>query len=191
MRTLMEDGARKVLAGVTSIEEVLPVFTRIRCHCTNTAPTMRPGRLFKGLIDAPSDSSAHDRIKQRGLFPSTIAEDVGAGGGRQQAFGETLAFTRIQPATLLRAVFPACGPGVHLLPGPGARFLQQALVRAGVRLSEGKQVCRGPWRKKALSSLPLLTIRLVEAGNTVGELETILERYAQFTERQEVSSARS
>ncbi|HEY3997381.1 MAG TPA: type II secretion system F family protein [Candidatus Xenobia bacterium] len=140
------------------------------------------GRLLKGLIDAPSERSAHDKVKERGLFPSAVTEDTGETGIRRGASGETLAFTMIQIATLLRAGMPLPAALESVSSQVTVPALQRALVRSRVRLSEGKNLAEAMADETVF---PPLLIRLVEAGNTVGELENILERFAQFTERQD------
>lgn len=140
------------------------------------------GRVLKGLIDAPSQTSAYERVKQRGLFPSVITEDTGQAGGQRATPGEVLAFTVIQLATLLRAGIPLPAALESIATQVEVPSLQRALVRARVRLSEGQTLAEAMAEERAF---PPLLIRLVEAGNTVGELETILERFAQFVERQE------
>ncbi|MHB2021293.1 MAG: type II secretion system F family protein [Candidatus Xenobia bacterium] len=140
------------------------------------------GRMLKGLIDAPSSASAYERVKQRGLFPASISEDSGRATGARGVAGETMAFTLVQLSTLLRAGVPLPSAMESLSTQVENSTMQRALVRVRVRLSEGTSFAEALSQERIF---PPLLIRLVEAGSSVGDMENILERFAEFVERQE------
>lgn len=137
------------------------------------------GKVTSGVIDAPSSAAAYERVRQQGLFPSKIREEQETGTASATK-PENLAFALVQLATLIRAGMPLPQAIASLAGQVPDRALQRGLARVRVRLQEGVSF------STALAETPVfgtLLARLVEAGQSVGTLEVLLEEYARFIER--------
>lgn len=137
------------------------------------------GKAANGLIDAPSRSLAYERVRGQGLFPSRIEEERATGGGGRTS-PESLAFALIQLSTLLRAGIPLTTSIDSLVGQLPDRTLQRAFARVRVRLQEGASFAQALGESNVFG--PLLP-RLVSAGESVGNIDTLLEEYAGFIER--------
>ena len=163
------------------------------------------GKEQKGRIEAETEQAAAAALKQKGLFPTSITEVKGKGGGKQEAAkpgaakaggvfsafamlgapklnGKQLTqFTR-QLATLLDAGLPL----VRAL-----RTLErQARKDAGLKrvLGDlGNSVEGGSTFSEALAmhskSFNKLYVNMVRAGEASGAMETVLNRLAEFMEK--------
>ncbi|MBM3461829.1 MAG: type II secretion system F family protein [Armatimonadetes bacterium] len=136
------------------------------------------GKTTHGIIDAPSRAVAYERVRAQGLFPSTLTEDTATAGTRSRP--ENVSFALIQLATLLRAGMPLPQAIEALVSQVPDRTLQRALARIRVRLQEGTSFADALGDTTVFG--PLLA-RLVQAGESVGQLDTLLEEYANFIER--------
>jgi general secretion pathway protein F len=137
------------------------------------------GKASTGLIDAPSRTSAYERVRGLGLFPSQINEE-GAREIRGKSNPESISFTLVQLATLLRAGVPLPQAIDSMVSAVPDRVLQRALARIRVRLQEGTSFAQAVSETAVFG--PLLG-RLVSAGANVGQLDVMLEEYAHFIER--------
>lgn len=133
------------------------------------------GRKVKGLVAAVSYAAAHQRIKERKVFPTKIDEDFGAKGS--QAGDDDLAYTILQLAALLKSGIPmdeALGSLAQSAENPKMR---KALARVQVRLREGESLS-GSLTEDSI--FPPMLVRMVSAGEESGQPGVILERYATF-----------
>jgi general secretion pathway protein F len=142
-----------------------------------------------GVIDAPSQRDAAERLKKEGLFPRTVvpAEEAVTGGSfsslRHRVSLPDLALMTRRLATLLGSAVPVYEAiatlGAQEKPGE----LKKILGRLQERLAEGSGLA------KAMAAEPRVFsdsyVSMVAAGEVSGALELVLERLAEFLEDQD------
>ncbi len=149
----------------------------------------RDGREVSGLIDAPSQREATERLKRDGLFPRAISpeEEITPGGTlkslrRRVTLSELSLMTR-RLATLLGSAVPVYEAIATLHAQESAGELKNILGRVRERLAEGSGLA------KAMASEPRVFgesyVSMVAAGEASGALESVLERLAEFLEDQD------
>ena len=153
--------------------------------------TDREGRVSEGVVEAPEERSARDRLREMGYLP-----------------------IRVWPASARPD--KAAGPSAKGRPGRGARrdllpFLQglTTLLRAGIPLDRSLEMLRDLFRARAMggvadallsdvragssladamrkapgSPFSRFTVQMVSAGQATGRLEDALDQAYQFLER--------
>ena len=133
------------------------------------------GKAIQGMVAAASRSQAHQKLRERGLFPTRIEEDLG--GATRQAGSEDLAYTVLQLATLLKSGIPMDEALESLAETAESVRLRRSLARVRVRLREGEQLS-GAMAED--DTFPPMLVRMVGAGEEAGQPGVILERYATF-----------
>lgn len=136
------------------------------------------GKEKKGLIDASSSSAAYQKLKEQGLFPSSLQEN--SGSGSRSVGDEALAHLVTQMASLLKSGIPVDEALESLALSEGNRQIQSGLSRVRVRLREG-QTLAGSLAQEDL--FPIMLLRMVEAGEESGKLPEILQRFADYLQR--------
>ncbi len=155
------------------------------------------GKESKGFVDADNEQEATARLKQQGLFPTSMAvSKVSSGKGGKGAkagggafFGgpkiprKDLTTTTRQLATLLQAGLPLVR-ALHTLERQ-AKGQRPALYK--VLGSLAAQVEGGSTFSEALASHPKsfnkLYVSMVRAGEASGALEVVLTRLSEFMEK--------
>ncbi len=143
----------------------------------------RQGKVSEGLIDAPSVKSAYSRLKEKGLFPRDIKVDTSASG--THVGKETLAFALTQISSLLSAGVPMTKALDSLLGQVESKNLGRAFARLKTAIEEGKTFSEGLRNDRIF---PPLLVKMAQAGESVGNLELILDRYAEFLEKESQSA---
>ena len=138
------------------------------------------GARVSGLIDAPSTASAFSKLKSQGFFPTELKEETG-GGYRTSVPPSELIFALDQLATLLRAGIPLPEALDTLSQQVGHETLSRGLAKVKVRLEEGDSFAGA---LASESVFPPLLVRMVDAAESVGTVDVILERYSQFLEKE-------
>lgn len=133
------------------------------------------GKPAKGLVAAVSRTAAHQRIKERGIFPTKILEDTGTKGA--QVGDDDLAYTVLQLAALLKSGIPMDEALGSLAESAESPKMRKALARVQVRLREGESLS-GSLTEDAI--FPPMLVRMVGAGEEAGQPGEILDRYARF-----------
>jgi general secretion pathway protein F len=141
----------------------------------------KKGKLTEGIIDAPSRSEAYARLKKKGIYPTTVEEESGTIVSTFSAKREDLAFCLNQLATLLRSGVPLTQALESLMMQVEHKDLRLALTRVRTRLQEGDSFAQALSENKVF---PPLLVRMVEAGETIGALDSILDRFADFLEKE-------
>lgn len=136
------------------------------------------GKAIQGMVAAASRGLAHQKLKERGCFPTRIEEDLGAAG--RQAGGEDLAYVLLQLAALLKSGIPMDEALESLSESAENARLQRALARVRVRLREGEGLAGSMAEDEAF---PPMLVRMVGAGEEAGQPGEILERYATFLQQ--------
>ncbi|MBQ7502164.1 type II secretion system F family protein [bacterium] len=133
------------------------------------------GKPAKGLVAAVSRTAAHQKIKERGIFPTKILEDTGTKGS--QVGDDDLAYTVLQLAALLKSGIPMDEALGSLAESAESPKMRKALARVQVRLREGESLS-GSLTEDAI--FPPMLVRMVGAGEEAGQPGEILDRYARF-----------
>lgn len=136
------------------------------------------GKEKKGLLDASSSSAAYQKLKEQGLFPSSLQENSGTGA--RSVGDEALAHLVTQMASLLKSGIPVDEALESLALSEGNHQIQSGLSRVRVRLREG-QTLAGSLAQEDL--FPIMLLRMVEAGEESGKLPEILQRFADYLQR--------
>ncbi|WP_018131354.1 type II secretion system F family protein [Effusibacillus pohliae] len=155
----------------------------------------RAGKNLRGYIEAADQVAAAAELRKQGLFPTQLSPRAEAGlkrqinvrllaGGRVK-LQEFAPFCR-QFATLIRAGVSVTQSLQVLAEQTENRLLKKALhaveqdVRQGMSLQESFA--------KHENVFPEMFVHMVGAGEYAGQLETMLDRMANFFERQRVTS---
>jgi general secretion pathway protein F len=157
------------------------------------------GRSVSGVIDADSARAAREKLRSSGIFPTDINEERAAAAQAGRPREWTLFRRRGMPASdlalLSRQLGSLLGAGVQLVDALGA--LSQQAARANVKrmLSQVRERVReGIPLADALAAHPEtfseLYVGMVRAGEQAAALEAVLERLAEYSERQSEFVAR-
>ncbi len=144
----------------------------------------RAGKLITGLIDARSNKNAYEKLKANNLFPRKIFVDSKP-VSKSALTNDRLSFVLVQLATLLKAGIPIDKAVDSVLGQTDSKDMSRVLARIKTFILEGKSFSGAMKEEK---SLPPLLIKMAEAGESVGNLETILENYALFLEKESESA---
>lgn len=147
------------------------------------------GRETRGVLEAESLRAAREELRHRGILPTTITEqDAKApagilGLGRKAVSVASLALFTRRLSTLTAAAVPIHEALEALHRQEKTGELRSILSRLRNRLAEGSPLAR------AMASEPKVFgesyIAMVAAGEAGGALDKVLQRLADFLERQE------
>lgn len=161
------------------------------------------GKKHKGVLDADSLPAARQKIRQLGKYPVDIKETVPKGRRGQQSSGTSSFFSlqgvgRIkqqeihvatrQLATLLGAGIPLVPSLTGLIEQTSSKPLQTIITQIKDSVNEGNSLT------DALTEHPRLFskvyVNMVHAGEASGSLDVVLDRLAEFGERQQAMRSR-
>ncbi|MBF0302816.1 MAG: type II secretion system inner membrane protein GspF [Desulfamplus sp.] len=154
------------------------------------------GKRKNGIIDADSIVSAGSKLRQQNIFPTSISEiksEISTNNRSIKLLPNAVIFSKIsksetaivtrQLATLLSAGFPLVTAVSTLVMQTESKAFQRVLSKIKESIEEGKSF------SQALSQYPSVFspvyINMVNAGESSGTLELVLERLADITEKQE------
>lgn len=140
--------------------------------------TDRSGKKVQGVVDAASKAVAYQKVKEKGLFPTRLDQDVSSTS--KSAAGEALAYSLLQLAALLKAGIPLDEALDSLAEFDEDPTMRAALKRVRVRLREGSNLAAAMVEEQAF---PPMLIRMVQAGEESGKSAELLGRYAEFLKR--------
>jgi general secretion pathway protein F len=150
------------------------------------------GRSVSGVIDADSPSTARGKLRASGIFPTDLAEESAAAPKAAREW--SVPFTRpgmpaSELALLTRQLGSLLGAGVQLVDALGALGEQSSRASVKRMLSQVRERVReGSSLADALRAHPHvfsdLYIGMVRAGEQAAALETVLDRLAEYSERQ-------
>jgi len=158
----------------------------------------KKGKNTKGIIDAESESQARSKLRSSGNYPVSIKKSrnrSGSKGRKGTTVGlfervkseEISVFTR-QLATLLGAGIPLIQALNSLVDQTGNSTLKKVIAQIKESVNEGNTLT------KALAEHPKLYssiyVNMVRAGEASGSLDVVLEKLADFSEKQEVLKGR-
>ncbi|WP_420208253.1 type II secretion system inner membrane protein GspF [Candidatus Electronema sp. JC] len=161
------------------------------------------GKKHKGVLDADSLPAARQKIRQLGKYPVEIKETVPKGrrgqkgaaassflslqGGARIKQQEIHVATR-QLATLLGAGIPLVPALTGLIEQTSSKSLQTIITQIKDAVNEGNSLT------DALAEHPRLFskvyVNMVHAGEASGSLDVVLDRLAEFGERQQAMRSR-
>lgn len=159
----------------------------------------REGKSCKGQIDAENERKARSNLKLSGKYPISIRESLGRSqhSTNQGLLGKTL-FERVksdeihvitrQLATLLGAGIPLINALTSLVEQSPNPALKRILAQIKDSINEGSSLTN------ALSAHPKLFsniyVNMVRSGEASGSLDIVLERLADFGEKQKALQAK-
>ena len=147
------------------------------------------GKNVKGFIDADSLQNAKNKLRQSGIYPVEVVEEIGRRYERGIRYNplrrinkqEIAIFTR-QLATLLLAGLPlmeALTASIDHIDDPQ---LKKTIIKVRENVKEGKSLAESMGEfPRVFSSL---YINMVQAGEASGALDIVLARLADFQEGQ-------
>lgn len=157
------------------------------------------GKKASGIINAESGSAARQELRTSKIFPISI-EEVQDMAGKQdrQVLSVGRIFNRIRPseiammtrqlATLVGAGLPLVSAINTVIPQTGSGVFKKMLSQIKEAIVEGKSF------SDALSAypeiFPPLYTNMIQAGETSGTLEIVLDRLAEIAERQQALNSR-
>lgn len=139
------------------------------------------GKTLSGLIDAASKAVAYERFKSQNVFPYKLTEENAKNRSFNFNLKQQLAFSLLQLASLLKAGLPLVGALDALSLQLENERLKRSYIRTKTRILEGDTFA------KALASdktFPPLLVYMVEAGESIGALDSILEDYAKKLDKE-------
>jgi general secretion pathway protein F len=152
------------------------------------------GRSVAGVIDADSARSARGKLRDLGIFPTVLGEEAASARGSGWSLRSLMpVFQRRMPAPELalmtRQLSALLGAGVQLVEALGTLSEQAARPAVKRMLSQVREAVReGSSLTDALTAHPDifsdLYVGMVRAGEAAGALEAVLDRLAEYSERQ-------
>jgi general secretion pathway protein F len=152
------------------------------------------GRNVTGVIDADSARNARGKLRDRGIFPTDLAEEAAASATTTRSSRDWLPrFRRRIPAPelalLTRQMSTLLSAGVQLVETLGTLADQSTRPHVKRMLSQVRESVReGSSLADALAAHPEifsdLYVGMVRVGEAAGALEPVLDRLADYSERQ-------
>jgi general secretion pathway protein F len=148
------------------------------------------GRTINGVIDADSPRNARGKLRELGIFPTDLSPERAKSSAAQSwlpAFGRRIPATDL--SLLTRQLSALLGAGVQLVEALGALSQQTSRAITKRILSQVRESVReGASLADALAAHPdtfsELYVGMVRAGEAAGALEAVLDRLAEYSERQ-------
>jgi general secretion pathway protein F len=150
------------------------------------------GRTINGVIDADSPRNARGKLRELGIFPTELSPEQApakSAGVRRwlPTFGRRIPAAEL--SLLTRQLSSLLGAGVQLVDALGALSDQTSRAVTKRILSQVRESVReGSSLADALTAHPDtysdLYVGMVRAGEAAGALEAVLDRLAEYSERQ-------
>lgn len=149
------------------------------------------GRAVKGIVDADSSRAARLKLRRDGIFPTELHEEAEAQGDKREfdvlrflrrVKLQEVAITVRQLSTLLSAGLPlveSLTAIIEQVPNPA---LKKIVTQVRERVNEGSSLADAFAQHPRIFSS--LFVNMTRAGERSGALEIVLERLADFTEKQ-------
>ena len=157
------------------------------------------GKNIKGIVDADSEALARTKLRSQGKYPVSIAvsrskqSKAGSRGGQRLGLFERVKSEEIsvmtrQLATLLGAGIPLVQCLDSLVAQTRNSVLKKVIAQVKGSVNEGNTLTNALAEHPKLFSS--IFINMVRAGEASGALDIVLERLADFGEKQEVLKGR-
>lgn len=156
------------------------------------------GKNIKGVIDAESEAQAKSRLRSGGKYPVSVKLGKGHSQASDRKTSGVGFFERIkaeeihvmtrQLATLIGAGIPLVQSLSSLVDQTGNPALKRVIAQVREKVNEGSTLTR------ALSDHPKLFstiyVNMIRAGEASGSLDVVLEKLADFGEKQQALESR-
>lgn len=152
------------------------------------------GRNVAGVVDADSARNARGKLRELGIFPTDLAEEAGASAATSAGWRVRLPTLRRklpapELALLTRQLSTLLGAGVQLTEALGTLAEQSDRPHIKRMLSQVRERVReGSSLADAMTAHPEvfseLYVGMVRVGEAAGALEPVLDRLADYSERQ-------
>lgn len=153
----------------------------------------RAGKGRKGIIDADSARAARNKLRSDGIYPTrleeTQADEISERPSRlqfrislQRVRRADVVSTTRQLATLLSAGLPLVSALSGVLEQVKRPALRKVLSQVRERVKEGMSLASALMEHPAV--FPSVYTAMINAGETSGTLELVVERLAEFGEQQ-------
>ena len=153
----------------------------------------RAGKSRKGIIDADSARAARNKLRSDGIYPTrleeTQADEISERPSRlqfriplQRVRRADVVITTRQLATLLSAGLPLVSALSGVLEQVKRPALRKVLSQVRERVKEGMSLASALMEHPAV--FPSVYTAMINAGETSGTLELVVERLAEFGEQQ-------
>lgn len=157
------------------------------------------GKTVAGIVDAESAFAARQNMRSSGIFPISVREDTRAAEKKEKKHPVSVGvFSRIRPAeismmtrqlsTLIGAGFPLVTAIDALIPQTRSYPLKRTLAQLKDAIVEGSSFAQALSHFSNVFS-PIY-INMVNAGESSGTLELVLERLADDGEKQQALNQR-
>ena len=154
------------------------------------------GKNIKGIVDADSEVQARMKLRSQGRYPVSIAvsrSKQGKTGGHgiglfERVKSEEISIMTRQLATLLGAGIPLVQCLDSLVAQTRNSVLKKVIAQIKGSINEGNTLTNAFGEHPKLFSS--IFINMVRAGEASGALDIVLERLADFGEKQEVLKGR-
>lgn len=159
----------------------------------------RSGKKLKGIIDADSVSAARKKLRERDAYPVELREtslrDEGDGQSRRSLGSIFSKINQSEVTTMTRQLATLLGAGIPLVPSLNALLAQTAnpnlkktLAQVKEQVNEGNSLGQSIGRYGRVFT-PFY-VNMVLAGEASGALDIVLERLADFNEKQRALRSR-
>lgn len=156
------------------------------------------GKNVKGIIDAESEAQAKSKLRSSGKYPVSIRQSRSKSHGSGKKGSSIGLFDRVkseevhvmtrQLATLLGAGIPLVQSLSSLVEQTSNPAFKRVIAQIREKVNEGETLTR------ALSDHPKLFstiyVNMIRAGEASGSLDVVLERLADFGEKQQALQGR-
>jgi len=156
------------------------------------------GKNIKGIIDANSESHARTKLRSQGKYPVSITISTGKQGSAHSGGQRFSLFRRITPgevSNITRQLATLMGAGIPLIQALDSLIeqtrnpaLKKVIAQVKNSVNEGNTLTSALGEHPGLFSS--IFINMVRAGEASGSLDIVLERLAEFTEKQEALKAK-
>ncbi|MBW1635674.1 MAG: type II secretion system inner membrane protein GspF [Deltaproteobacteria bacterium] len=158
----------------------------------------KKGKNIKGIVDAASESQARDKLRSSGKYPVSLKESrssSGSAGKKGESIGlfervksEEIGVMTRQLATLLGAGIPLIQGLSSLVNQTNNPVLKKVIAQIKESVNEGNTLTQAIGAHPKLFS-PIY-VNMVRAGEASGSLDVVLEKLADFGEKQEALKGR-
>jgi len=158
----------------------------------------KKGKNLKGIVDAESESQARSKLRSSGKYPVSIqmsrsrfalaGKKSGTIGLFEHVRSEEINVMTRQLATLLGAGIPLIQSLTSLVDQTGNSSLKRGIAQIKESVNEGNTLTQALAEHPKLFSS--IYVNMVRAGEASGSLDVVLEKLADFGEKQEALRGR-
>lgn len=158
----------------------------------------RGGKKIKGIIDADNSVQARTRLRAQGNYPVSIQESKNKSTAKKKIGAWPGLFNRVKSqeiSAMTRQLATLIGAGIPLVQALGSMVeqtrngvLKKVIAEIRAAVNEGNTLTTALAAHP--SYFPSIFVNMVRAGEASGSLDIVLDRLADFREKQEVLKGR-